>query len=294
VKDVVSDIAIGTALYRSEVRERLKAELNFLTGEGLAIEWKEEERDLWTFFVLQVIPGKKYGKKRIACRFAIAKAISDLFVNHVEIIYVKNYIDKYYRYWLPREREEIANRAGETLKKLRVIRRNKILQNLYDYLADQQILLIEGYANFRLKDYWSQLRRMVQRAGQELVAAKDYFEFIRLLRYFVEIQEPKIQKVHVFINSAGTFYLFDQKGNIIRKEVLSSPSLTVNNGEFSYEDFLLSILITLVPQKITFHVPDRIWHCESVQTIQQVFGNRVIHCTGCDKCRHLYANLIPT
>ncbi len=289
---MASYLTLGTAIYKNEVRERLKAELLFLTREGLSVELEEKERAPWTFFVLCDSHEKKRGEKRIACRFAVAKAISDLFVNHVEVIFVKKHVDKCYKHWLSHEREEVASRALEVLEKLRVIRRNRLLQNLYDYLADHQVLIIEGYANFRLKDYWNQLRRMVNRVGQEFLAAKDYLEFIRLLRYFIEIQEPKIKEVHVLISPAGTCYLSDQKGNIIRKELLKAPSLAVNKEGFSYEDFLLSILITLAPQRITFHVPDRIWHCESLQIIQQVFGGRVARCGGCEKCQHLPA--LPT
>ncbi|MDH7578398.1 MAG: putative sporulation protein YtxC [Bacillota bacterium] len=294
MKVLASYLTLGTALYSNEVRERLNVELTFMKSEGLIISLEEEEKPPWTFFILCDSQGKKNGEKRIACRFAVAKAIADLFVNHTEFLFVKKYINKCYKHWFPHEREEITARAAEVLEKLRVIRRNKILQNLYDYLAGHQVLIVEGYANFQLREYWNQLRKMVHRVGQELVATKDYLEFIRLLRHFIEIQEPKIQEVHVLINPAGTCYLFDHKGNIIRKELLRAPSLTVSKGEFSYEDVLLSILITLAPQRIAFHVPDRIWYGESVQVILQVFENRVVRCGGCDKCQLLSAGYLPT
>ncbi len=234
--------------------------------------------------------GKRQGEKGIACRFAVAKAVSDLIVNQVESAFVKKFIFTSYNYWSAKDREDLAKRNTESMCKLRVVRRNRILQSLYDYLADSQVLIIEGFARFRLQDYWKQLQRMVKRTSQEFMAAKDYLEFVRLLRCFIDMQEPKIQEVHVIITKEGTFYLCDEAGDVIRSEHLRTPSFTVNDGEFNYKDYLLSMLITLAPKSIIFHVSDLIWDCDPLQTIQQVFGERITRCPGCTKCKHLNAH----
>jgi len=160
----------------------------------------------------------------------------------------------------------------------------------FDYLAENHIINIEGFARFRLHGYWAQLRRIVKRTGEEFLAAKDYLEFVRLLRCFIEMQESKIDEVHIFIAPDGTFFICDKKGHVIRREHIRTPSLSVINGEFNYKDYLLSMLITLVPETIIFHVSDRIWECDPLRTIQQVFENRVVRCTGCERCRHLYSS----
>ncbi len=288
MKSVTSYIIIGTISYANEVRERLNSELNLLSGERLAFECDEQKDPPWSFFILCAQRGNKQGERKFAIRFAVAKAISDLFVNYMESAYVREYINKSYNYLSPHDREEIVSRALETMQKLRMVRRNRILQNLYDYLGDHQTLMVEGYARFRLKEYWGQLQRMVKRTVQEFVAAKDYLEFVRLLRCFIDLQEPKINEVHVFITTEGTFYLCDEVGNVIRREHLRTPSFTVIDGEFNYKDYLLSMLITLSPKNIIFHVSDKIWNCNPIKTIQQVFCNRVARCPGCEKCRHLY------
>ncbi|HHW42105.1 MAG TPA: hypothetical protein GXX19_13395 [Syntrophomonadaceae bacterium] len=285
---MTSYIIIGTLSYANEVRERLNSELNFLSGERFAFECDEQKDPPWSFFILRAQRGNKQGERKFAIRFAVAKAISDLFVNYMESAYVREYINRSYNYLSPHDREEVVNRALETMQKLRMVRRNRILQNLYDYLGDHQTLMVEGYARFRLKEYWGQLQRMVKRTVQEFVAAKDYLEFVRLLRCFIDLQEPKINEVHVFITTEGTFYLCDERGNVIRREHLRTPSFTVIDGEFNYKDYLLSMLITLSPKNIIFHVSDKIWNCNPIQTIQQVFCNRIARCPGCEKCRHLY------
>lgn len=281
-------IIIGTTSYAKEVRELLKAELNFLSGESLAFDCDEQEEPPWSFFILCPHRDGKLGERKFAMRFAVAKALSELFVNNLESAYIREYINKNYNYLSRDYREEIINRSLENMQKLRVVRKNRILQSLYDYLGEHQTLMVEGYGRFRLKGYWSQLQRMVRRTVQEFLADKDYMEFIRLLRCFIELQEPKIDGVHVFITGEGTFYLCDEMGNVIRREHLRTPSFTVIDGEFNYKDYLLSMLISLSPKKIVFHVPDQIWSCNPIQTIQQVFGSRLTRCPGCEKCQDLY------
>ncbi len=287
---MASDIIIGTIAYADEVRERLDSELKFLTSEGLALELEEVENPPWSFFILHTTRGKKQGEKGIACRFAVAKAVSDLLVNHVESDFVRKFIDKSYNYWSANDRNDLIERNAESMSKLRIVRRNRILQSIYDYLADSQVLMVEGFARFRLKDYWKQLQRMVKRTSQEFMAAKDYLEFVRLLRCFIDMQEAKIDEAHVFINTEGTFFLCDETGEVIRSEHLRTPSFTVNDGEFNYKDYLLSMLITLAPKSIIFHVSDLIWDCDPLQTIQQVFGERISRCPGCARCKQLNAH----
>ncbi len=285
-----SQIIVGTASFRDEIRGKLEAELKFLEDKETVINFQEREEPPWTFFLIQLSRKKQQGERKFASRFAVAKAISDLFINHLEADYVKDYIEDLYNYCSPQDRFEIVSVTLETLEKLKIIRRNRILQSVFDYLAENYVINIEGFARFRLHGYWAQLRRIVKRTGEEFLAAKDYLEFVRLLRCFIEMQESKIDEVHIFIAPDGTFFICDKKGHVIRREHIRTPSLSVIDGEFNYKDYLLSMLITLVPETIIFHVSDRIWECDPLRTIQQVFENRVVRCSGCERCRHLYSS----
>ncbi|HHW28016.1 MAG TPA: hypothetical protein GXX21_00465 [Syntrophomonadaceae bacterium] len=285
-----SQIIVGTASFREEIRGKLEAELKFLEDKETVINYQEREEPPWTFFLIQLSRKNQLGERKFASRFAVAKAISDLFINHLEADYVKDYIEDEYNYCSPQDRFEIVSVTLETLEKLKIIRRNRILQSVFDYLAENQIIIIEGFARFRLHGYWAQLRRIVKRTGEEFLAAKDYLEFVRLLRCFIEMQESKIDEVHIFISPDGTFFICDKKGHVIRREHICTPSLSVIDGEFNYKDYLLSMLITLVPETIIFHVSDRIWECDPLRTIQRVFENRVVRCSGCERCQHLYSS----
>ena len=58
-------------------------------------------------------------------------------------------------------------------------------------------------------------------------------------------------------------------------ESIFAPHHFCNRWEFNYKDYLLSMLITLVPEAIIFHVSDCIWECDPLRTIQQVFEDEL-------------------
>ena len=282
-----SQVIIGTSLFGDELKEKLETELKFLDDQETLIDFKEVEKPPWVYYGLRLSRKKQKGERKFASRFAVAKAIAELFINQLEANYIKDYIEDIYHYCSPQDRFEIVSITLETLDKLKIIRRNRILQSVFDYLADNQLLNIEGFARFRLQGYWAQLRRIVKRTGEEFLAAKDYLEFVRLLRCFIELQETKIDEVHIFISPEGTFFICDKKGHVIKREHIRTPSFSAIDGEFNYKEYLLSMLIVLVPETIIFHVSDGIWECDPIRTIQQVFEDRVIRCPGCDRCQHL-------
>lgn len=52
----------------------------------------------------------------------------------------------------------------------------------------------------------------------------------------------------------------------------------------SYDDLLLSSLITLAPLKIVIHKREMIQNRELLDTIIEIFPNNVTFCKGCQLC----------
>lgn len=89
-----SQIIVGTNSFADEIRERLQNELKFISNDQDIINFEEYENKPWLFFFIGLLRHNKHGERRFACRFAVAKAISDLFVNHLEANFAKDYIEK--------------------------------------------------------------------------------------------------------------------------------------------------------------------------------------------------------
>jgi putative sporulation protein YtxC len=145
-----------------------------------------------------------------------------------------------------------------------------------EYLENNDELVLEGFIRFRLKDFNLELEEAVDRAVDDLLIEKEYSEFIKLLRYFVEVQEPKAEEVHVLMGEDKKFTLLDSDLHIINNDMLEDLAKEISEKEISHDDLLISSLITIAPQKITIHQFEQIQNKELLNTINKVFNGKVI------------------
>ena len=95
----------------------------------------------------------------------------------------------------------------------------------------------------------------IEKAISQLEVEKEYLEFLNMLQYFVDIQEPKADLVNVIIKD-GDYFLLDKDNNPIENGLLTSME-----GDFLYEDIskadlLVSSLIVLSPKKLIIHIEE--------------------------------------
>ena len=81
---------------------------------------------------------------------------------------------------------------------------------------------------------------------QEIID-KEYEEFVKLLKYFVDTQTPKCAEAHIKINNDGYYKITDENN----KE-LSIQDFKMEDFE-TLDDILTSVLIVLSPKKIILH-----------------------------------------
>lgn len=173
----------------------------------------------------------------------------------------------------------------------RARRKNKIADELHQYLQMDTELNLKGFLTFRMPSYRSELTEIVEYAMDEYVLDKQYQEFISLLKYFVQLQETKIPLVHLlhkgghdFIMYNETFKLIDPKpqGDRIVAEMLET--------EMNIEDMVISSLISASPKHINIHT--RLPEMGVIRTIETIFDGRVTVCVGCSACSRSLDELI--
>ncbi|MDH7479933.1 MAG: putative sporulation protein YtxC, partial [Syntrophomonadaceae bacterium] len=166
-------------------------------------------------------------------------------------------------------------------------RKGKILFKVLEYLNEYNQVVIDGLVRFRLKEYLNQLKEAMEMAVEEHLLEREYHEFIRLLQYFVEIQEPRVAQAHVMMHSGGTFRIFDANGNPVGNEYMEGFLLDVVDSSINYEDLLISALITIAPRQIIIHTAESGRLTGAIDAIERVFGKKVATCNGCRECRKL-------
>lgn len=282
-------IRIGSANHIDYVDEQLQRQLFHLETAGLKVKLQHQELGQFTFWDL-MLPGKPTEEHRLLLRQQLATALTRLIVTNWEHLLVKKLTEQHYAYLQADERQVVLQRTELLLQSKEPLalvfpeRFQKIRAKLVEYLEQNNNLLIDGFITFRLQDYRSELCRVLEQAAEEYLMEKEYLEFIRLLRYFVEVQEPRLQKVHVVLIQPGVFQLYDANNNHVSQEYLDSVVMDLLDNDMSYEDLLLSALITIAPLEVVLHVSDEEEDGNIIKTVKNVFLERVKLCTGCQWC----------
>jgi putative sporulation protein YtxC len=163
-------------------------------------------------------------------------------------------------------------------------RKNSIIQKIIECLEENKEINIKGFVTFRMKELREDLEGIIDKVVESYMVEKEYSEFVKLLKYFVEIQDSKMEKVNIIVQRDGTFLVQDGEGNDIMDTLFSELTETKYTGMVSTEDLLISGLITNVPNLITIHGEENSTNKEIIETIKSVFGSRVSFCSKCELC----------
>lgn len=223
----------------------------------------------------------------------MANALADYIIRQYEERLIARIINSNYCYFNSAEKKDILSKALNVLNNedknffnnlFLIRRRNVIIKKLLDYFENCNNIILDGFVNFRLKEYIKDLEEIVDKAVDEFLMDREYREFIRLLRYFVDIQEPKFDVVHVVVGYDGKYMLFNNDKKEITNECIQEYVSEISEGEMNYDDLLVSSLITFAPKKIVLHCTGQFKNKELVETIKNVFAGRVTICQGCETC----------
>lgn len=160
---------------------------------------------------------------------------------------------------------------------------NAIYNALYSYLNEHHSIVLNGFVNFRLKDYKEILDYNVDICVSNFLIEKEYFEFINLLHLYVNSKESSTDILHlIYVNKESI--LIDDNKNIVSTEDHIFDAKYLSDISFSSNDYCLNTLLNLLPEKLNIHLVDN-YEDEFINTLKLIFENRVHVCNDCDICR---------
>lgn len=163
-------------------------------------------------------------------------------------------------------------------------RKESLKKTLSDYLMKHSKLNIEGFLNFRLKEYNAFLNDSLETITEDYLIEKEYEEFISLLAYFIEAQQPLFYRVHILPADEERYRLFDENEVEITNFCIREFLAEMTEEQMNFDDFLLSTLISLAPREVTLHQPESVLGRNVITTIQRVFGENLSYCDDCAIC----------
>lgn len=217
--------------------------------------------------------------------------LSCLVIDELEEKFIKQSLIKNYFYFDSEERKHIIEICFEIFtddfnlyfdKKY-----NCLINDFESYLTNNKSIILDGFLNFRIKDYLKILENVVDEAVNNFVIEKEYLEFISLLKMYINSQNSNCDIVHL-VYTNETSILLDKDKNIINVSDDIFKAKYLSDISFSSNDYALNTLLTLIPKKIYIHL---INNCidEFIHTLSLIFENRIEICTDCSICK-IYKN----
>lgn len=288
-------LSVGLTGTTQEIRERLQLDCKTIIQDGFRVAIDEINKGHYTFIGCNVSEGEvsfgNYERIKNSMKKHVANMLTEYIISREEKEIVRKIIERNYSYYAEDERKIIYGRTLDLLSGTNDVivdfgmttRSTKILEKIIDYLDTNHELVLEGFINFRLKEYRDKLEQTVDKAVDDYTMDLEYKEFIRVLRCFVDIQEPKVGKVHVVIANSGIYKIVDDQGQTINN-VSFENFLMQREDHINYDDLLITALITIAPYSVMVHVHES--NTAAIQNvvgiIKNIFDGRVMICYGCD------------
>jgi len=151
-------------------------------------------------------------------------------------------------------------------------RLQKLAARFSQYLEEHKQLHLDGFVQFRLRDYRAEVQEAAEAAIEERLMEKQYQDFVSLLKSMVEWQEIRTSAVHVLHSGGHTFRLLDEEMRPLDHDADHAKAGTDGMPEEQEESLVVSRLLAASPRQLFIHTsePDS----QVIRTIIGIFGER--------------------
>lgn len=208
----------------------------------------------------------------------ISHIIAKSILKFYEPIILKRKLAYDYFYFNLADRKIILDEYNLLIKNKNT-RLSQIIKPVNLYIKNNKSIILNGFVNFRLANYLEYLNKLLQEAITQYITDKEYFEFIDLLKNYVDSKIPDNITVNlVYVNSNAI--LLTETGDIIPTDKFDSMYLS--DISFSNNDYILNTLIGILPAKLCLHLISE--EDAFIKTIKLIFSDKITFCSGCTLC----------
>ena len=213
----------------------------------------------------------------------ISGIISKTIISFYEEKIIKRLINFDYFYFDKNDKKIIFDEYKILIDKISEFEKEQKFALIYgplrSFIKSNKSVVLEGFINFKLKEYTEYLKALLQEAVNQFILDKEYIEFVNLLKEYVDSRVPDEKLVNL-IYVGNEALLLSEEGNLIDLEVFDSKYLS--DITFCNNDYVLNTLVGLIPYKINLHLISP--KDNFIKTIELIFGDKVVYCQGCNLC----------
>ncbi len=219
--------------------------------------------------------------------------LTDMILKFYEPVVLKKELNNDFFYFSCAEKDRIIELCDSENYMESEFFRNKYLSiynSLFKYLKEHHSIVLNGFFNFRLKEYKQLLDYILNTCINRYLIEREYFEFINILRLYINSNISKVSNINLVYFNDKIVLLDDQKKIIDSKSTQSFNAKFLSDITFSDNDYVLNYLLNALPAHLTIHFPITGAEDDFINTLKLIFEDRVTICNSCDICS-IYKNI---
>lgn len=207
---------------------------------------------------------------------------TDLIIYFYEDKLIRNILKKNYFYFTDSELSSILDISNSILKEEDASHKKDLIYlSVFDYMKNNDLMNLNGFVQFRLKDYLEILDYLVDLSVNNFIINREYLKFIELLQDYIDSSVSNIDIVHlIYLNNESI--LLDEEKNVIPVDEHILDAKYLSDISFSSNDYCLNTLLSLLPKKLYIHILNE--EDEFITTLKKIFRNRIAVCYDCEIC----------
>lgn len=216
----------------------------------------------------------------------LAETLANVFINSYENKIIKRILNCNYFYFNDIEKSKIADICYSVLLDEENVefstRKDFLFISFLKYIIYNKSMVLDGFINFRLKDYMSILDSVVDFGVNKYLIEREYAEFVDLLKLYIDSKESEIDTIHLIYQNEESI-LIDENKEIINTKNHVFDAKYLSDITFSSNDYALNTLLTLLPKNLYIHLLEP--EDEFISTLKLIFADRIQICNDCTICQ---------
>lgn len=213
--------------------------------------------------------------------------LTDIVLKFYEPLILKKELNNDFFYFSPSEKNrilELCDYENSIESEFFKDKYFSIYNSFYKYVKEHHSIVLNGFFNFRLKEYNKNLDYILNTCINRYLIEREYFEFINILKLYINSNVPKVSNINlIYFNNKAV--LLDDRNQVIdskSKESLNAKFLS--DITFSDNDYVLNYLLNTLPTRLTIHLPSNSVEDDFINTLKLIFEDRITICNNCDLC----------
>ena len=110
---------------------------------------------------------------------------------------------------------------------------NSMIEKIRECISEKQEINIDGFITFRMRKLRGDIEKIIDKVVERYMVEKEYKEFVKLLKYFVEIQECKIEEINIIIEENNNYIVKNGEGKDLYYDFLKE--ITAEQGRYRFK-----------------------------------------------------------